>query len=155
MRTSKKKRHSSLPEKTSAGAHFGAEVRRNIQIERRSFNHSAGVQRRTHIFFGRYVSADSANSTCLFELRIIFDDQQGFGTTCAIADLYPAALWFGKASVERRIHSLHEDDPIFCSIPQFSSSFCPRTSLTVQRAFLCAVPGMRSCMMDNTSVVSS
>ena len=61
---------------------------------------------------------------------------------------YPAALWCGKASVERRIHSLQEDDPDFCSIPQFSSSFCPRTLFTCQRAFLCALLGLRLGRMD-------
>lgn len=97
---------------------------------------------------GRYESADAANSPCLSQPNMILKNQEDFGTACAYHSSYPAALWFGKASVERRIHSLQEDDPISCNIPQFSSSFCPRTLLTAQRAFLCAVPGMVSCMMD-------
>jgi hypothetical protein len=39
-----------MPVKHRVGARFGAEVCQNIRIERRSFNHSAAVQRRTDIF---------------------------------------------------------------------------------------------------------
>jgi len=95
----------------------------------------------------RLNSAESAVSTCLFEAGIISVNRVKNGTVNATQYLYPAALWFGKASVERRIYLLHGDDPVSCSVPQFSSSFCPRTMLTAQRAFLCAVRGLRFCMM--------
>ena len=76
------------------------------------------------------------------------------GTGCALPFEYPAALWHGKmASVERRIHSLPEDDPDSRSIPQFSSSFCPRTLSTVQRAFLCAVLDM--CFVTTDILIRS
>ena len=101
---------------------------------------------------GRCLSANSAITLSLMLNSLLFKIETNWHDFC-IALMYPAALWFGKASVERRIHSLSEIDPAFCSYPQFSSSFYPRTMLTAQRAFLCAVLDM--CFVTTDILIRS